>query len=181
MIVKVVVVIVLVLAYKFVLNFTRHLKIKNYSTRYTNWLANQKYDSELVSKVPRVKTLIEAAGISEVYIPHLHNLGFGQGVTYKVNLFDTMPTNNANYAYNIISTLEKAAGVFRQRMFDALNPLHWIEAIIFLPRTIFRYLGVHSDNVFIKLLNLVWWLAMPAAVFLREQIYASISAFLNLP
>ncbi|MDD4564492.1 MAG: hypothetical protein PHE79_03330 [Eubacteriales bacterium] len=181
MVVKIVIAVLLVIVYKFVLNFTRRVEIQNYSIRYTDWLVSHKHDPELVSKVPRIKALVRAAGISEIYIPHLHNFGFGQGATYKVNIFDTMPTNDADYAYNIISALEKATGVFRQRMFDALNPLRWIEAIVFLPRTIFEYLGVSADNLLVKLLNLAWWIAVPAAVFLRDQIYASVSAFLNLP
>ena len=65
----------------------------------------------------------------------------------------------------MLSKFYGSVGVYKTRTLEALNPLHWVETLIFLPREILNYLGVSQANVVSKLLQLIYWFVTAAAFF----------------
>lgn len=68
----------------------------------------------------------------------------------------------------------EAEGVYRQRMFDSLNPVYWIELIIYAPKKLLTYLGFDETKILFKtcniLLTFIWWSIMSIIIFFRPQL-----------
>lgn len=179
MIIKIIAVVILLLVYKLALNITRILFVRKFQDDYLEWLNNPSAGSSLVSRVPKLKSLVKDADITEVYVPHVQHMGYGQAASFKANLLDAIPTSQVDHLSLIISILNKTLGVFQQRIFDTINPLYWITSVLFLPKSIMQYLGVNPDSVITKLLQLVWWLIAPTALIFREQTHLFIRSLFN--
>lgn len=74
-----------------------------------------------------------------------------------------------------IHMLQESKGFYRSKLWDVLNPLQWIRKFISLPSNILSYLGIPSEKVFSKLLNIAWrivliawWFVTPYAETYRD-------------
>jgi hypothetical protein len=135
-------------------------------------------DSEINSNIPEIKRLVKYAGLN-VNCPYAADLGYGQRAMYTINVFDKYPTNEADYVPLIIKSFDSCEGIFRTRAIDAINPLSWINAIVFLPRVIFEYLGSDPNKAPVKIIQLFWWIVAPLGIIFRERLYEYISAVLS--
>jgi hypothetical protein len=78
-------------------------------------------------------------------------------------VFRNLSNRREDVVMLIVSMFHKAMGVYKSRMWETINPLYWIESIIFLPRQLFTYLRVPPESVLIKLGQAIYWLLCIAA------------------
>lgn len=181
MIIKICLFFVAILVYRIAINLYRYKSIDKYQEEYAIWISTNKDSFVLVAKIPSIKELMQHASITDVYVPFAHNLGYGQGALSQVNVFDLIPTRDRDYVQCIYSLLVQAKGIYYRRLINSFNPLFWINSLIYLPRTIFAYLGLKSDSFITRLLQVVWWFFAPIAIALRTDLYEFFGRFFNLP
>lgn len=103
-------------------------------------------------------------------IPYAQPVGYGQMATGSASVLDNFPNRLEDHAVFTSRLIDEALGVYRQRFWETFNPLYWIDSILYLPRTILSYLGLKPDSVFVKFLNIFWWITGPIAILFRENL-----------
>lgn len=101
--------------------------------------------------------LVAHANISDRVIPRLHHLGYGKAYKISLGVIDQFPSTDPELVEASIFLIQSALGVYRDRMKNAINPLWWIDTLIFLPRAILTYLNISAESVIVRLGQLVWW------------------------
>ena len=92
-----------------------------------------------------------------------------------------MPVRREDIVRITLGMFHRAIGVYRSRMIETINPLYWIETIIFLPRQILNYLGVTPESVIIKIAQLIYWLAAFVFGIYRFEVEEFVRGLLSKP
>ena len=108
----------------------------------------------------RTVALIQAAGVRDPHVPKVHPLGFGQVASSSVSAFLNYPSAFSDLRIAMLAAFDEALGVYRGRMFDAINPLYWVKLLVYWPTRALSAVGVDRDAVAAKLLQGLYWLAL---------------------
>lgn len=151
------------------------------------WIAITKNDknydfNNLKRKKQEIIDLLNKANIRPTISTYAEPIGFGHLVTQQFNSFDNLFLNNmTTISYNQTALLE-ATEVFKRRFFKSINPISWLELVIFLPQKTLEYLGVDSEYISSKVLNLLYWICgIVIAVFvepIRDAIIMWLRSFM---
>lgn len=166
--------IVFLLVYKLVSNGFYYFRTTRFKKKYLNWLLFDE-NIPITTYKPLFKSIMRRANIENLKIPMAQAVGYGQIATGMVSITENFPNRYEDHATVTTRLLDEAIGVFKQRIFEAFNPLYWIDSILFLPRTILSYLGMKPENVLIKFFNVIWWILAPLAVIFRGRFISYIS------
>jgi len=177
--VKILLLFVLILIYKFAVNLIQRNQVISIKNSYIEWIRKEYKGRPLSQHIPKIKRLVNNAGIKEQYLPTAQPLGYLQIATITVNVLDGFPSLYQDKATITMRLLEQAIGVYQTRMFEGFTPKFWIDLIVFLPRNIIKYLGLNPDTVAVKLLQVFWWVLSPIAIIFRDNIYDFVSVFLS--
>lgn len=97
----------------------------------------------------------------------------------KVSVFANFPNSREDFAAPLLAMFLESIGTYRARMLESLNPLYWIEAIVYLPRTVMGYLDLPTKGTGIKILQLVWWIVCAASTTALALYTPEIRTFLE--
>lgn len=157
---------------KLSLNTYNYFRVKKLAKYHMLWLQDKKdnfytYKSEVLS-------LFKEAKIKDMMFPASQSVGYGQIANFSASTFGNFPSKRQVIAANVMCMFDDAEGVFRKNIFDALNPLYWIETLIFLPRSLLVYLNLSGEKLSYKLLNIVlsiiWWAAIVLLSLYKTQL-----------
>ncbi len=65
-------------------------------------------------------------------------------------------------------------GYFSARVIENFNPLFWLEAFIFLPQHILKYLRIRTEHALAKVLSILWWLFLGGAALFRDWLWETL-------
>lgn len=147
-----------------------YYKLNKIYDSYFNWLMDHS-STNVARKRSALKKLIAHAGISNPSLPTVEPMGWGKLVSFKIDVLENFPSNRKDIANVTCRIILDALGVYKDRMWSSLNPLFWIQSFVFLPQSIIRYLGLSTDTVLTRLLQLAWW-ALCSAFTLTKVFYA---------
>lgn len=102
-----------------------------------------------------------------IFVPSFRKIIDKSDLSYRLIYVDLYCTNDYD---NVIEIIRDALAIFLNRILESLNPLYWIETIINLPKTALIYLGLPSESVFIKALQLIWWILAPICIIFRDKL-----------
>lgn len=105
----------------------------------------------------KIVNYIKNAGVKDKHIPVVQPLGYGQIASANASVFDNILNQREDVARMAMSSLLEAKGNYWSRFINSINPLYWMRIILFLPKSILSYLGVESDRVIVKILQLIYW------------------------
>ncbi len=112
---------------------------------------------ELLRRAPKVKQLVADANIEEGKVPVAQAMGYGQIATFKASPLD----NYGNLREDMVGTthqlMQRALGHYWDRFKESASPFFWIEAVVFLPRSILGYLGISGQSAVVKIASMGWW------------------------
>lgn len=154
--------------YRFLLNLYKYKRSEYFLQRYNSWFKTK--DWELVQYQKEVVELFKKAEIEDSSFPVVEPVGYGQMISTTTSVFLNFPSQNQQCATLLIGSFHKAIGVYRRRMWQSLNPLWWLEYLIFLPVHFFRYLGVTTEAIFTKIIQLIYWI-IGATITLTLSLY----------
>lgn len=127
--------------------------------RYHLWLSAEDKEWGLVQYQKEVEELITAAGVQDASVPVVKPVGFGHFLKATTSLLLNFPGTDGESAALMTGMFHKAIGVYRRRMWQSLNPIWWMEYIVYLPANMIKYVGFSSESVFTKVLQIVYWVA----------------------
>jgi hypothetical protein len=141
--------------FKFVNNFAKYHRCKWYLKQYGEYIKQPSWKFD--QHQPQIVKLFQDAGIEDVLVSRVAVVGMTIQ-TSQASAFQNLAVREQDVP-SVVSTLfHRTIGVYRNRLFETVNPLYWIETIIYLPREMLKYLGVSSENVGAKLLQVVYWI-----------------------
>ena len=131
----------------------------------------------------QVIKLFKEAEVQDGTLPFVEPAGYGfvsQGVA---SVFDNFPSKREDIVQVTIRMFQEAIGVYRTRTLEAINPLYWIELVVFLPQKVLKYLGVSAESLLTRVITLLWWVTSVVAAFLfalyRPDVEALVKAILG--
>jgi hypothetical protein len=164
---------------KLLINLSKYIQCKRYRSWYLRWLVNRKGELSFVEHRSQVIKLFKDAGISDSCLPTAEFVGYGQIATGDASVFHNFPHNRRDMVVATVRMFDEAVGVYRSRTLEVFNPFYWIEFIINLPKHILSYLGVSSESVVIKILQLIYWIAGVVVGFLIALYRPEIEKFVR--
>lgn len=178
---KVILCMAFVVVFKFVSNISKYFRCKKLSSEHAVWVATGQ--GNFTRHKGQALDLFKGANISEGSIPISKPTGYGVISNYSLPLFMNLDSRRGDVASVVIGYFDEAIGTYFHRAFESLNPLYWIETIIFLPKRLLQYIGVEIDKPSVKLCNVLltflWWLFGAIFVFFRPQIENLIMSILR--
>lgn len=169
---KFIIFMIFLVAFKFISNISKYFRCKKLSSEHTVWITTGQ--GNFTRHKGQVLELFKGANISEGSIPISEPTGYGVISSYSLPLFMNLDSRRGDVASIIIGYFDEAIGTYFHRAFESLNPLYWIETIIFLPKHLLQYVGIEVDKPSIKLCNVLltflWWLVGAFFIFFRPQI-----------
>lgn len=159
-----------------------YLAFSNYYLhKYYEYLSNK--NMYFLEHKQSIVSLFKKAGIEDAFIPFVEAIGYGQIATNTASVFSNIGNQREDVVGRIVSWLTESRAVFKERIFHTLNPIKWIEGIIFLPRSILHYLGVSPERVIVKILNIIWWMVgivfSVLLIFFKDWLYELIKTIVD--
>lgn len=149
-------IILAILIFNFTYNLYYFFLAKYYYSRYVKHIEDG--DWFIRENRQNIEKLFRQAGIEDSLIPDTEPAGYGFVRTGSFSVFMNMANLRSDVVQIINGDFREAIAVYRNRAVNTFNPFSWVEFIIFLPKHLFSYLGVSSDSIFIKIMQLIYWL-----------------------
>jgi len=147
--------------YKVISNAVRYRQVKHYLVVFERHLKEPSWEMDEAKL--KVIALLKGAGVQDAIVPVADVVLPGLVRRGKLSVFNNLPTLRDDVYPLAGSMLHQAMGVYRGRVFEALNPLYWIELALNLPRHVVGYLGVPAQSVLTRVLSVIYWLG--ASIF----------------
>ena len=151
---------------------------------YNAYLKDPKW--EFFEYQPQIVKLFKEAEIEDNTVTYVENVGYGKILAdAHVSVMSNIGNTRADVVTMVTSMFHKAKGTYRSRMLEAINPIYWLEFVIFLPKNVFRYTGASPESALVKTVQVIYWLLASIIGFLYgvfgSEINASMkSALLNM-
>lgn len=172
---------VLIVGYKVLVNAIRWLHCQRYLQLYQEYLKKPSHEFERYS--PRIKHLLVSAGLTDVERPVVEPAGWGLLSTGNVSVLDNLLNRRQDIVGVVVALLNRAIGVYWNRMIEALSPIYWIETVLFLPKRVAGFIGLSPETVFTKVTQVLYWLVCALSSFLyslyRVEIDAAVRKWLG--
>lgn len=167
------------------INAYRLVRIKSLHGEYKEYfqqLAQGNGSWDFVRRQPEVKDLLAKSGVGNPMLPRADLLGLGQVLNHNLNVIDNMVTNDQEIVQHMLHLFHMAEGAFSFRIRQSINPIFWLETVIFLPSLVLGFVGVPPTSSLSKIATVaVWLLGAAGFVFTLPDFYDlrdSTSAFL---
>lgn len=177
---RVAVVAILVPIYKIALNVTRYLRTMSL---YRKYLRRNLAGENFLLYQSEVMAILSRAGINNTRFPTVKEMD-GDGLfqmVENVHFFDAISGNDYRVEEHATQCFQIAAGEYRRRAIDAVNPFFWIERIVYLPKFLLRYLGASPSTMSFKLLNAIlttlYWVGTLVLTVFRNNIKLAVISF----
>lgn len=158
----------LINAYRLVRTKSLHKEYKEYFDGLTQGTASM----DFVRRQSEVKDLLAKSGVGNPILTRAEPLGLGQVHNYNMNVIDNMVMNDQEVVQHMVHLFYMAEGTFSFRIRQSINPIFWLETVIFLPSLMLGFVGVSSTSPLSKTANVVGWVMGTAAfVFSLPDFY----------
>ncbi len=145
------------------------LRVRYYKRKYEEFLAKPN-DSFFIHE-ESVKRIFNQAQISDVWIPDCQPVGFGMIQTRNARVFSNMGVTRLDVVCAMRQCFLKAEGAFHANLVESFSPLYWVRSLIFLPSKMCEYLGGKSDQLVVKIFQLIYWVLTPLILIWRDNLY----------
>jgi len=181
-IMKLYIIILCILGLKIIINIYNMILCNYYLEKYYQWLFRNR-NLHLVQNKQKVKHLILNANVKDIYASYVEPAGYGQLYTAQISTLNNFPCNREDIARYTVVMFNDAIGTYKRRAIETINPLYWIQLIIYLPKKLLIYFGYEKDNFFVKFIQFFWWIISSISTFFyllyKTEIDTAIKAFAN--
>jgi hypothetical protein len=148
----------LVPIYKYYMNRKYYKECIEYETLFIKWLKDPDSEPSIVRTKYRVLLLFKKANIKERYIAISKDVGYGTLQVRDTPVLYQYPSRVKDIYDILYLSFEETIGYYKSSMEDAYNLFYWINYFIFLPKNISSYIGLSTNNVWNKIIQVVYWL-----------------------
>lgn len=154
---------------------------------YVQMLANGNPTWDFIRRPPEIKDLFAKADVGTPKIPRTEPLGLGQIININLDVVDNMAKNDREVIHIMFHLFHLAEGTFLFRIRQSINPIYWLETIIFLPSIILGFVGLPQTSVISKTANAIMWIfgalgfvfSLPDFYDMRDATSAYLAEFFN--
>lgn len=163
---------------KLAMNFSRYQACKRYFETYKAFLGDPKWEFWQIQ--PQIVKLLKEAGVEDSFVTVVKPVGYNQISTNTgVSVLSNIGNSRADVVSLSQAMFHKAIGTYRSRMLDAINPIYWIEFLIFLPKNIFQYVGASPESGLVKSVQIVYWFIAAIVGFVYGVFSDEINAYVK--
>lgn len=162
---------------RILINARRLLRLRLIYGLYQEWLASE--SNRFAEYQPELIDLFRKANLKNGVFPATEAVGFGQITGFQASYFENVHSNRRDVVAQTIRYFDSANGQFRRNILESINPICWIEFIVFLPKHLLGYLNINEQSILTKIALIIWWVIAPLAVILRDKLYDVISKTLG--
>ena len=142
---------------------------------------------DFVRRQPEIKDLLTKADLGKPKIPRTEALGLGQIINHELDVINNMTMNDQQVVQLMMRLFFEAEGTFSYRIRQSINPIFWLETVIFLPSVLLGFVGVSPTSWFSKMANFVMWIfaavgfvfSLPDFYDLRDAVSTYLAEFLK--
>lgn len=164
--------VIFIVLYKLASNIFKLIRCIKLANEYNQFLRGSD-SNNVYHSTQEVKSLILGAGVEDMVVPVMQPAGFGMVHSMKPSVLGQYPSNDVRFAYSTIRMFEQAIGVYKHRIYETINPLYWIDLIIWLPRNFLNYLGITVTSVGSKLIcsifQIIYWALSIAYIYYHAE------------
>lgn len=161
-----------VFLFKILSNTVYYFRTRELRNMFNAWI-NGTFKGDYLTYRSEVIALFKRAKIKDQWYKIGRPVDYNTAVTNHVSLFQNFPDKEPTLAAAADFMFAEAVGYFRKGIFDSLNPLYWIDLIVFCPKYVLEYIGADMDKSTSKalyvVLNFLWWLAGIFFAFLQSE------------
>ncbi|MFZ2316101.1 MAG: hypothetical protein WAW86_10660 [Gammaproteobacteria bacterium] len=165
-----IVIFLITVIYKATLNFFRYRRLTSLKNTYEKYIT-QKSDWLIHENQQEIIELFKKAGLKDPQVLISEMIDPMNVSNAYVSLFDNMMKFKGAIINNMHSFFCQAIGVYKKRCFDSINPLYWIDFVLFLPQKIIIYLGLDQGSkvaaAIVKTINVIYWVSSIGATFIK--------------
>lgn len=138
---------------KLINSYYKLYRINKIYNMYTQWLSND--DSPYIICRYKVE-LEELASVTKPKIIHyIHPLDQTYISKGYASAIDQFPTKRQDFSSAIIQIIEESIGYYRYQISQSINPIYWIELIIWFPKKFINFLGLNNEIKHIKTISVI--------------------------
>ena len=153
-IIKISFLIAFVIFIKLIINVSRLIEIRLLFKGYTKWMKDYDYDFE--EKTSQIIDLFKKANLENKYISITVPVIGRQYERAKTSIYDNLFLQNQIISNAIHHNFKQAIGVFKRRIYNSINPMYWIELIIYMPKHTLEFMGVDGKSRS-NILQVIYW------------------------
>ena len=132
----------------------------------------------LTSNLTEIKRKVKAADVQNPQRSYMEAAGYGFAIQQSMTVLDNILFHNQEVLSSANHTLSLAAGSYKTRAIQSINPLYWIEVLFFLPRQIVSASGINVSSkiadVTLKAVQIIYWAAVVATLILRPDVFKTL-------
>ncbi|MDZ7789040.1 MAG: hypothetical protein U5L08_00810 [Xanthomonadales bacterium] len=127
----------------------------------------------LVDNLSEIKRRVEQAGVSNPRKTIMEPAGYGHVSQQSMSVLDNMLFQNQEILGKANHTMRLAAGHYKVEAIKSINPLFWVEVLIFLPKQIVSSAGLEvtskAADISLKFVQVVYWSLIILAIILQPD------------
>ncbi len=174
-------ILIVIIIYNILLNFYRIHRCKKLLDKYTLWVSGE--DNNFEQDKAEVLFLFKKANIKDSVLPVSQPIGFGNIASFTTSVQANILKKIVGVVPLIFDMFDESIGCYKFRLRQCINPLFWIEKIIFLPKSFFLFIGLNLENSALKLCNilfsLIWWIFLFFVFLFGDNLYIKIKEFIS--
>jgi len=132
----------------------------------------------LTSNLTEIKRKVKAAGVQNPKRSYMEAAGYGFAVQQSMTALDNILFHNEEVLLSASHTLSLAAGSYKTRAIQSVNPLYWLEVLFFLPKQIVSASGIDVSSkvadITLKVVQIIYWVAVVAALVLNPGVFKAL-------
>jgi len=109
-----------------------------------------------------IKRIVLKTGVSDYIHTYMEPVGYGAVQQKSMSAIDNILYKNIDILKESRDILLRAKGYYKVEALKCINPIYWIEFIVFLPREIIRYFSTKNDSkptsVLTNIIQILYWL-----------------------
>lgn len=156
----------------FILNLSKWIRTNRFSTNYQMFWLNRSHMKmkNIKDKKQEIISLLQEANIKPFEITITEPSGYGFASHSPTSSFDNLFYDSDAFVRYNMQALQQAKEVYRQRMFTSINPISWLEILLFLPQNILKYMGLPPKSLASRILNVIYWVMGIVVAIINEPI-----------
>lgn len=133
----------------------------------------------LTENITKIRRVVGKSGISDRNFSYMEAKGFGYVAEENFTTLDNLLYLNADVQNSAVLILGRARGHFKNEAIRSLNPLYWLEVLLYLPKYFVSASGVDASSKLadtgIKVIQIVYWVMILYMVYKNPELIKVIS------
>lgn len=121
-----------------------------------------------------IKRRVKKSGIQNPIHSYMDAKGYGYVGQENISTLDNLLYLNQQIQSSAVTVLKRARGHFRNEALKSMNPLFWLETLLFLPKAVVSASGIDASSKLadtgLKVTQIIYWLVILGAVITNPDL-----------